>query len=435
MVGETLRAPGEPLARSVGASVGLGHNFGDVRVHRDQKAADSAAAVGARAYNVGRHIVFGAGEYAPQSRDGRQLLEHELTHVAQRGSDTGDSHTPPVIADANHPAERAAERFSLHRPHAGAPKVGSHLLLRQQARVTARPTTPQDIIDYLRELATFMTGRRQFAAELLQLAKVDKGAKAADERRRAQNMVNQQAIQGNIADATRAFESMYSGLPGNDPLRATMRTNLEAVLKEARLSANFALGLTDASAAGQAASQDAYAETLARIVEASPMTSTGLAATATFSAADETQAQAYQAELRDLLDDLLARLPGLHLSPAQQDATFQRLQVALRRAFTTISTGPAGRIDVRSISDPAIVDKYQRVSAMLAQGVAHAPHVDLITDRMPPFTLPNPVPDVTAQLPHPADLTHVPDDERDSVRFAIHVAATTTFAAGLDRAD
>ncbi len=429
LVGETLRTPGEPLARDVGARVRLDHNFRDVRVHRDQKAAESAAAVGARAYNVGRHIVFGAGEYAPQSRDGRQLLEHELTHVAQRGSDIGDSHTPPVIADANHPAERAAERFSLHRLQTGAPKVGAHLLLRQQAQLPTRPTTAQDIIDYLHELATFMADRRRFAGELLRFAQVDKAPRAGDERRRAQKMVNQQAIQRNITDATRAFESMYSGLPANDAARATMRTSLEAVLKEARLSASFALGLTDASGAGQAAGQDAYAETLARIVEASPMTSTGLAALTTFTAADETQAQAYQTELRDLLDDLLARLPGLHLSPAQQDATYQRLQVALRRAFTTISTGPAGRIDVRSISDPTIVDKYQRVSAMLAQGVANAPHVDLITDRMPPFTLPNPVPDVTAQLPHPADLTHVPDDERDSVRFAIQVAETTTFGA------
>jgi hypothetical protein len=40
--------------------------------------------VSARAFTVGRNVVFGAGHYAPETDGGRQLLAHELTHVIQQ---------------------------------------------------------------------------------------------------------------------------------------------------------------------------------------------------------------------------------------------------------------------------------------------------------------------------------------------------------------
>lgn len=86
MVGETLRAPGRPLEGSTRAAMekGFGHDFGRVRVHTDARAAESARAVGALAYTVGREVVFGAGRYEPETRAGRHLLAHELTHVLQQ---------------------------------------------------------------------------------------------------------------------------------------------------------------------------------------------------------------------------------------------------------------------------------------------------------------------------------------------------------------
>ncbi|HEX7362545.1 MAG TPA: DUF4157 domain-containing protein [Bryobacteraceae bacterium] len=56
----------------------------DVRIHSDKTAAASAEAVGARAYTVGKHVVFGEGEYAPCSQAGQRLLAHELTHTLQQ---------------------------------------------------------------------------------------------------------------------------------------------------------------------------------------------------------------------------------------------------------------------------------------------------------------------------------------------------------------
>ena len=64
----------------------FGRSFGDVRVHTDAAAARSAAAVGAVAYTVGRHVVFGEGRYAPSTGTGRAVLAHELAHVVQQSS-------------------------------------------------------------------------------------------------------------------------------------------------------------------------------------------------------------------------------------------------------------------------------------------------------------------------------------------------------------
>lgn len=64
----------------------FGTDFSDVRVHSDARAAESADAVQARAFTVGRHVVLGAGENAVDTSAGRALLAHELAHVVQQAS-------------------------------------------------------------------------------------------------------------------------------------------------------------------------------------------------------------------------------------------------------------------------------------------------------------------------------------------------------------
>ena len=54
----------------------FGQDFSHVRVHTGGRAAHSAQAVGALAYTVGRDVVFGSGQYAPETRQGRELLAH-----------------------------------------------------------------------------------------------------------------------------------------------------------------------------------------------------------------------------------------------------------------------------------------------------------------------------------------------------------------------
>lgn len=62
----------------------FGRDFGDVRVHTDATAAESAGALNAHAYTLGNNIIFSAGRYQPQTQQGRRLVAHELAHVLQQ---------------------------------------------------------------------------------------------------------------------------------------------------------------------------------------------------------------------------------------------------------------------------------------------------------------------------------------------------------------
>jgi hypothetical protein len=77
---------GQPLDPTVRESMEsrFGHDFSQVRVHTDARAAESARALRALAYAAGNHIVFGAGRFRPDKLEGQHLLEHELVHVLQQ---------------------------------------------------------------------------------------------------------------------------------------------------------------------------------------------------------------------------------------------------------------------------------------------------------------------------------------------------------------
>lgn len=67
----------------------FGHDFGKVRVHTGPQADTAAASVQARAFTLGRDVVFAAGEHDPASEDGKRLLAHELAHVVQQSGGVG----------------------------------------------------------------------------------------------------------------------------------------------------------------------------------------------------------------------------------------------------------------------------------------------------------------------------------------------------------
>jgi hypothetical protein len=94
----------------------FGHDFGEVRVHSDEKAAESARTLNALAYTVGRDVVFGTRQYAPETGTGRRLLAHELMHVVQQGQGAPGAPSRVVSAVHEQEAHRAAATIASPSP-------------------------------------------------------------------------------------------------------------------------------------------------------------------------------------------------------------------------------------------------------------------------------------------------------------------------------
>ena len=114
IVKEVLHSPGQPLDPGTQTLMEsrFGHDFSNVRVHTDTKAAESAQAVSALAYTVGRDVVFGPGQFAPATGLGTKLLMHELTHVAQQ-SESGIVNLSNLrLGPTENACERQAETYA-----------------------------------------------------------------------------------------------------------------------------------------------------------------------------------------------------------------------------------------------------------------------------------------------------------------------------------
>lgn len=111
LVRQVMAEPGGPLPPTVLAEAEhrFNRSFSAVRIHADSRATSSATAINARAYTVGSHIAFAAGEYQPRTRPGWELLAHELAHVVQQSGVTslGDGLLP--VAPPGDSLEREAE--------------------------------------------------------------------------------------------------------------------------------------------------------------------------------------------------------------------------------------------------------------------------------------------------------------------------------------
>lgn len=119
-VDDVVRSPGQPLDPGVRELMEprFAHDFSGVQVHADPEAAASARSMGARAYTIGRHVVFGPGEYRPQTASGAKLLAHELTHVVQQEGHGGLPNRPLDLSRPGDASEAEAEEIG--RSVAGA---------------------------------------------------------------------------------------------------------------------------------------------------------------------------------------------------------------------------------------------------------------------------------------------------------------------------
>jgi hypothetical protein len=134
----------------------LGYALGRVRVHTDDVAAGAARSLRAEAFTVGEDIYFARGRFAPDTREGRKLIAHEVTHVVQawegrtprgggmRVSDPSSSLEREAVATS----ERLGGRAPVPAPRAapGAPVRGGGLVMRTLDRaIPAVPSVQQEV--------------------------------------------------------------------------------------------------------------------------------------------------------------------------------------------------------------------------------------------------------------------------------------------------
>jgi hypothetical protein len=102
-------------------------DFSQVRIHTGTNAERSASDVNANAYTVGQQIVFGRGQFAPGTRNGRRLIAHELTHVLQQEGSLGRSGGEPAAGAVVHRDSRRQAPDTTKKPpkKAGAPAKDS----------------------------------------------------------------------------------------------------------------------------------------------------------------------------------------------------------------------------------------------------------------------------------------------------------------------
>jgi hypothetical protein len=63
---------------------GFGADFSNVKIHTDSNAEQMSQEIGAQAFTNGNDVYFNKGKYNPDSKEGKHLLAHELTHTVQQ---------------------------------------------------------------------------------------------------------------------------------------------------------------------------------------------------------------------------------------------------------------------------------------------------------------------------------------------------------------
>jgi hypothetical protein len=143
VVHDVLRSPGQtldPEARRF-MEARFGFDFSMVRVHADGLATQSALAVDARAYAVGKHIVFQTDKFNPGSHDGKVLIAHELAHVVQQEANSVTTSSSSSRLDDSGSSRGSAEQAQLNATPSLNGPTQRPVLQRQRADESQPPTT------------------------------------------------------------------------------------------------------------------------------------------------------------------------------------------------------------------------------------------------------------------------------------------------------
>ncbi len=93
---QKAQGQGQPLSDNIRGQMeqSFGADFSGVRIHTGSQSDQLNKSIQARAFTTGQDIFLRSGEYAPTSKQGQELLAHELTHVVQQNGSAVQSKVP-----------------------------------------------------------------------------------------------------------------------------------------------------------------------------------------------------------------------------------------------------------------------------------------------------------------------------------------------------
>ena len=96
---------------------GFGADFSNVKIHTDTNAVQMSQELGAQAFTNGNDVYFNKGKYNPDSREGKHLLAHELTHTIQQTGAVQKSVEPSATAAEDLESPRFKGDYKLEQTH------------------------------------------------------------------------------------------------------------------------------------------------------------------------------------------------------------------------------------------------------------------------------------------------------------------------------
>ncbi len=121
---EATRGGGKALDDGLRGSMeqAFGRDLSAVRVHTGAEADRLSRSLGAEAFTTGSDIYFRDGQFRPETEGGKELLAHELTHVAQQGPAVQGRLTVGAPEDVHErEADETARRVARHDRPGSAP--------------------------------------------------------------------------------------------------------------------------------------------------------------------------------------------------------------------------------------------------------------------------------------------------------------------------
>jgi Domain of unknown function (DUF4157) len=324
-VERTLATAGQPLEPALRNDMEqrFGHDFSGVRVHSGALAEQSARDVQAHAYTAGTSVVFGAGRYAPQTRAGRRLLAHELTHVVQQSGAEGN---------------RGLSRIAV-----------PNVVARTPDRV--RQATDEDrreLVDAAARWLVAMAGQVESLRRMAAVALASTQGSAAAPRAFHRHM-NEEVLGRLLTKAISVFEAQRSA---NSQINFPTESPEQTRLGEAYARAMHQFGLAIEEARGNAAGlaplvrdteERAYALNHLRWLEANPAAPLAAGVRTTFTQTEVSLSARHHQQVAAELANLTATV---HRYDLAGDGA-QRLRGALLNAVYRLVRDPSGGTDVQ----------------------------------------------------------------------------------------